>query len=76
MIAYKPFELNEHYSFRMDFSPVLDRERWMKFDVRCAWAINNDNIECNITGFEFTKIGKDDLDDINSVIHRYTAVKP
>jgi|GEM_PF-4025225 hypothetical protein len=76
LIAYEPFENNVSYSFRMDFTPVLDHEHQIEFDVRCAWAINNDDIECNITGFEFTKISKDDIEIINSVINRYTAVKP
>ncbi|MFC1552404.1 PilZ domain-containing protein [Candidatus Latescibacterota bacterium] len=76
VIAYEPFEHNTSYSFRMDFTPVLDYERRIEFDVRCAWAINKNDIECNITGFEFTKISKDDIEIINRVINRYTAVKP
>ncbi len=73
LIAYKPFEFNAQYSFRMDFTPVLDHERWLEFDVRCAWAVNKNDIECNITGFEFTNISKDNLHIIKSVIQRYTA---
>ena len=76
LIAYEPFEHNAIYSFRMDFSPVLGHEHQIEFDVRCAWAINNKEIACNITGFEFTHISKGDLEMINSVINRYTASKP
>ncbi len=73
LIAYEPFKNNNNYSFRMDFTPVLDYEYKIEFDVRCAWAINNKEVECNITGFEFTKISKDDIEIIKSVINRYSA---
>ncbi|MFC1541239.1 PilZ domain-containing protein [Candidatus Latescibacterota bacterium] len=36
LIADKPFTKDAHYSFRMDFTPILDYEHQVEFDVRCA----------------------------------------
>ena len=71
IIGQVPFEKNAEYQFKMDFSSIMDDEPQIQFDVRCVWVINNEDIECYISGFEFTKISRKDIGKIRQLINRY-----
>ena len=72
IIGLVPFKENVKYHFRMDFSSIMDCEKHIRFDVKCAWAINNDYIESYISGFEFTKINQKDIEKIKQLINRFS----
>ena len=71
IIGKVPFEKNNVYQFKMDFSSVMNCEQQIPFDVRCAWMEKTLNIEYYITGFEFTKIYTEHIDIIKQLIERY-----
>ena len=73
IICQVPLEKGSEYHFRMDFSSIMNFEKQILFDVRCAWVINKVDIECYISGFEFIKINRKDIEIIKQVIDRFST---
>ena len=71
IIGMVPFEKNAEYQFKMDFSSIVNNEPQIQFDVRCVWIDNNVDVECYISGFEFIKIGRKDIEKIRQLIDRF-----
>ncbi len=73
IIGQVPFEKNAEYQFKVDFSSIMKNDSQIQFDVRCAWINNNVDIECYISGFEFIKIDRKDIEIIKQLIDQYNT---